>query len=184
MRTFLTILSASVLHLAPVAQANTANTKAEIIADAQKIDDAGLLSRLNAGNLEEIRLATLAAEKSQNKIVLALAQKLIKDHTAANQLVQSVAQKASLQVGTVVAVSDNETRRMKDTQEIGEVLAKATGKDFDKNFILAMIRSHQHTVVLLSSVKSKSDDVKALNKTLLPVVRGHLALLMRIAGPH
>lgn len=179
MRNFLTVLSATVLLFSPVAQAST---KSEIIADAQKIDDSGLLLRLNTGNLEEIRLATLATQKSENKIIVALAQKLIKDHTAANQLVQNLAQKANLQLGAVVAVSPQETQRMKDSQEISEVLAAASGKEFDKNFLLAMVRSHQQTLVLLASVKPKSEEVKTLTKTLLPVVRSHLMLAMRLAG--
>jgi putative membrane protein len=154
---------------------------ADIAADAQKLDDSALLSRIHSLNQDEVKVGGLAA-KSANQKVAAFGNRLVKDHGDADAKILTVAQQNNVQIGQVVAVSDDEKKRLEAHQATVTALSSATGADFDKQFVAAMVKGHADAVTMLESAKPQKQNVAALVQELLPAIREHLALAQQLSA--
>lgn len=121
----------------------------------------------NRANTEEINLAQLAAQKATDPSVQQYAQRMIQDHTKANQqLAQIVSQKGATLPSTTTTSQERET----------EHLAKLSGADFDKAYMEHMVKDHKKDVKEFQKAadNAKDPDLKAYAANTLPTLQQHL----------
>lgn len=120
-------------------------------------------------NTEEINLAQLAAQKASDPAVQQFAQRMIQDHTKANQqLSQIVSQKGATMPTTPTSGQERETDR----------LAKLSGADFDKAYMDYMVKEHKKDVKEFQKEadKAKDPDIKAFAANTVPILQEHLQM--------
>lgn len=125
-----------------------------------------LTKAANSG-MAEVQLAKLAQQKATIDAVKNFASMLEKDHSAANEQVKSFASQRN--VSLPGAPSD-------DKQKMYDDMQKMTGKNFDKEYISMMVKSHNDGISLFEDTRANASDVDIKNfadKT-LPTLRTHL----------
>jgi putative membrane protein len=123
--------------------------------------------------MTEVKVAQLGAQKATRAEVKALAETMIKDHTALNTELQSLAGNKGAQLSSVIAPKGADT--VKD-------LEKFSGEEFDKQFLEAMKDGHEKSVKNFkdASENAKDPDVKAFASKNLPTIEGHLEHIKRL----
>ncbi len=101
---------------------------------AQSRSDKEFLEKSSQGNVTEVETAKLALKKSGNPDVRAFAQKMIKDHQMMGKQMAPFIAKAGLKS----SVSLNT-----EHQHLYNKLNEASGTDFDKQYVEAMVKDHQ-----------------------------------------
>ena len=125
-----------------------------------------LVRAANSG-MAEVELAKIAQAKATLSDVKNFAAMLEKDHSAANSQVKSFASQRNVTLPD--SISGDKRDMINDVQ-------KRTGKDFDKEYLDHMIKSHNDGIDLFENTKSNATDVDIKNfadKT-LPALRMHL----------
>ena len=93
-------------------------------------------------NMAEIELSRLALDKATNLEIKSFAQKMIDDHSAAGNKLQSI---VSGQPVEWPAQLDDKHRKTSDK------LAQKDGADFDRDYVKAMVEGHQDLAAKLES---------------------------------
>ena len=101
------------------------------------------------------------------------ADMMVMDHTKANEELKALAKTKNISLPD----SLNEDSKTKWAD-----LAKATGKDFDKAYVSAMVDDHKKTVSMFedASKNLKDPELKAFVDKTLPVLKGHLTKITAI----
>lgn len=159
-------------------QSTNANSKANANAGARSLNeqDRELIQDLAHANLAEIETGRLALEKTQNPQVRQFAQKMIDDHTKAQQQLAQLAQRKGAQV-------PQET----DFQHkaIATGLRVLDGNTFDERYLQHVgVNDHRRTVDLLEKTQrtARDPDLKSLASKTLPIVQNHLAMARQMSG--
>ena len=139
-------------------------------AGAKKIavgDAASFIKEAAQGNQAEIRLAELAESKAQNADVKEFAKQLRKDHTDANQKLETVAQAHGV---TISQSLDAKEQKKLDRFE------QLSGSEFDKEYVKDMLRDHVKDIAKFEQAANHShaEDVKQYAQNTLPTLRQHL----------
>jgi len=119
----------------------------------------------NSG-MAEVQVASLAQDKAQNAAVKGFAAMLYHDHTAVNDQVKSMASQRN------IALPDSMSA---DKKQMIDALKKKSGKDFDKEFISSMIKSHDAGIKLFENAATSDPDADVRNFAgqTLPKLREH-----------
>jgi len=127
------------------------------------------------GGISEAHLAELAAKKAHDQKVKEFAEMLVRDHTAANQELKTIARDMNIRVADL---SDS-----KAEQKHRDLNAKA-GAEFDRAFIEETRRCHEKDIALFEAGKkvAKSQQLTAFIDKTLPVLRNHAEKLEEL-GP-
>lgn len=121
------------------------------------------------GGVSEVELGKLAAQKGSSTEVKEFGQRMVDDHSKANQKLQQL---ASQKGATAPNEMDAASRREYDK------LQKLSGAGFDQEYIKAMVQDHQKDVKdFQKEEKSAKDaDLKTFVSTTLPTLEEHLKL--------
>jgi putative membrane protein len=130
--------------------------------DKDFVTDAG------KGGKAEVELAQDALTHAANADVKAFAQKLVDDHTKANQELTQIASTKGVTIPSEI---------MGKMKEAKERLMKLTGKNFDQAFIKQMVDDHTDTIKMFEdeSKVAVDADVKSFIDKTLPTLREHLS---------
>lgn len=123
--------------------------------------------------MSEVQLGQMAATRGTSELVKQFGQRMVDDHTKANQeLIRLAVQK---NVTLPQAVNSKQ-------QSIADKLTKLTGADFDKEYIADMVDDHEEDVEAFSKQAEKGTDaaVKAFAAQTLPTLQKHLQLAREI----
>jgi putative membrane protein len=164
------------LGLAQDTTQDTSMKKDSMKHDSMKKDNASMLSSSDKkfvmetaqGGMMEVEIAKLAVDKASSEEVKQYAQRLVDDHTKANdELTQLASQKG-------VTIPHDEKAMMKGKDK----LSKLSGADFDREFMSMMIKDHAKEVKEFEGVstKAKDTDVKDWAAKTLPTLREHLQM--------
>lgn len=147
--------------------AATASAAAATARDVSR-GDRQFLEKAAAGGMAEVALGNMARERGGSDAVRQFGERMVKDHTGANEQVNRLA--VARGVGTP-ADSDRHQRRTM------ERLGKLEGTAFDQEFAKAMVEDHERTVELFEKQSRRGDDaeLKAFATKTLPTLRDHLA---------
>ncbi|HVE57776.1 MAG TPA: DUF4142 domain-containing protein [Pyrinomonadaceae bacterium] len=117
--------------------------------------------------MAEVMLGNLALQKSSNDEVKQMAQKIVDDHTAANNELKSLAASKSATLPTEVNAKQKAAY---------DKLNSLSGDEFDKEFVKVMVKDHEKAVGLFQKQAGKGTDteVKAFAAKTLPVLQAHL----------
>jgi putative membrane protein len=137
--------------------------------------DAAFFKHAAEGGLAEVDAGNLAQQKADAQNVKDFGAMMVKDHSAANEKLQSIA--------TAKGIT------LPSSPSVGQMASKAkldllSGNAFDKSYIKGQVRAHEQTVGLFrKEIASGLDtDAKAFAKETLPTVRSHLKAIKAIAA--
>ncbi|WP_137391857.1 DUF4142 domain-containing protein [Rhodoligotrophos defluvii] len=116
-------------------------------------------------NLAEIELGKLGQEKAQDQAVRAYAEKMVADHTKANEQALALAQQLDMKAPA--------EPREKDQAEYKKLQDITSG--FDKAFMNVMIKGHQEAVNLFDAQTNAKGPSAKFARNLLPELQHHLA---------
>jgi len=144
--------------------ATTSTSNTGVVTDEKSKE---FLTKAANSGLTEILLAKLAQQKATIDAVKSFAAILERDHTAANDQVKSLATQRN--VSLPANPSDDKQRMYDDMQ-------KRTGKNFDKEYISMMVKSHNDGISLFEDTRANASDVDIKNfaDKILPTLRTHL----------
>jgi putative membrane protein len=138
-----------------------------------KSSDARFAMKAAQGGMAEVQLGQLAAQKASNPDVKAFGQQMVDDHTKANDQLKSVAGQENMSLPTTLDAKD---------QALMTKLQNASGSDFDRMYVKAMVKDHQEDVKEFQKEadKGKDQNIKNFASQTLPVLQQHLSKIQGI----
>lgn len=129
--------------------------------------DENFVRKAAQGGMAEVKLGQLAAEKGSNDAVKKFGQRMVDDHTKANDELKDIASKENLIVPTDMDAKD---------QAIYDRLSKLSGETFDKAYARDMVKDHQKDVAEFrrEANSGKDDVIKSFASKTLPILEDHL----------
>jgi putative membrane protein len=148
----------------PAAAAATATLNRE---DQRFVQEAG------AGGLAEVELSKIA-QKSENPEVKNFADRMVQDHSKANQELVTVA--SSLGVDVPKALDA-------EHQRLSQKLAGLHGKAFDEEYMRAMLDDHNKTVMLFQAEErsGQNPELKQFAQKALPILQTHQKMAQELS---
>jgi putative membrane protein len=125
------------------------------------------------GGMEEVQLGQLAAQKATDPDVKNFGQKMVDDHSKANDQLKQVASQKGVTVPSSLPAS-----KQKDVDK----LSKLSGAAFDKAYVSMMVKDHKKDVsdFQKESKSAKDSDVKGFASNTLPTLQDHLKMIQDI----
>jgi putative membrane protein len=140
---------------------------------ASKMDDKKFVKEAAIGGLMEVELGKLAAEKGSSDEVKKFGQKMVDDHTKANDQLKEAAAKSSIPVPSAL-----------DSKHQGKVdkMSKLSGPAFDKAYLKDMKKDHDKDISDFQSEAQNGSDpnIKQFATATLPVLQEHRTMLTSI----
>ena len=131
--------------------------------------DRKFMDKAAQGGMAEVKLGELATQKAQSDQVKQFGQRMVDDHSKADQ---KLSQLASTKGVTLPTTLD------KSTQKEYDKLSKMSGPEFDREYMKHMVSDHKKDVSDFKSEasKAKDADVKQFASSTLPTLQEHLQL--------
>jgi putative membrane protein len=135
-----------------------------------KMDDKKFVKDAALGGITEVELGNLAAQKASNNDVKQFAQKMVDDHTKANDQLKQIAVRDRIEVPAALD-SKHQSRIDK--------LSKLSGDQFDKAYVKDQLKDHEADVREFDAEAQSGSDpnVKAFASTTLPTIQHHLEMV-------
>jgi len=123
--------------------------------------------------LAEVQLGQLAAQKASSPQVKEFAQRMVTDHTQANQELMQIAAQEGVVLPTQV---DSKHRNDMDT------LRSLNGPQFDSAYMQHMLQDHQKDVAAFQKQAQGGSDpaLKSFAQKQLPILQQHLQMAQSI----
>lgn len=137
--------------------------------------DNSFLMEASQGGMAEVELGKLAASKAQSPEVKKFGEKMVSDHTKANNELKALAAKK----GVVLPAELSSSQK----SEL-EKLKGLSGADFDKEYVELMVDDHEEDVDAFQSQAdgAKDADIKAFAAKTLPTLKSHLEMIKNISS--
>ncbi len=119
------------------------------------------------GGMAEVEFGKLAVQNASSDDVKKFGQRMIDDHTKANDKLKEVASKEGITLPTSLDAKDQATETR---------LSKLSGDQFDKAYMKDMVRDHKKDVAAFQNESStgRDSDVKNFASETLPTLQDHL----------
>jgi putative membrane protein len=127
------------------------------------------------GGMAEVNAGKLAQEKGATQSVKDFGAMMVKDHSAANQKLQSLAAAQDVKLPSSPSLMQQATAKE---------LKMKSGDSFDKSYIKDQIKAHEDTVALFQKEIDSGKDAAAQQfaSATLPTVQMHLTKINQIAA--
>jgi putative membrane protein len=121
------------------------------------------------GGMEEVQLGQLAVQKASNADVKNFGQRMVDDHSKANDQLKSIASQKGVTLPTNLPPD-----KKKDVNK----LSKLSGAAFDREYMSMMVKDHKKDVSEFEkeSKQAKDSDLKSFAQSTLPILRDHLKM--------
>ena len=166
----LTIISiVSIVAAALVALTGPAAAQVQLVSD----QDREFVNKAATGNLAEVELGRVAAQRAARPSVRSFGERMVTDHGRSNAELTSLARSKGIDVPTALEPSQ---------QAVRDRLSVLSGNDFDRAYMSEMVRDHTEDIALFerASEISTDPDLKAWAAQSLPMLREHLALARQV----
>jgi putative membrane protein len=146
------------------AQTDTAMNQNKMVVDEES---SSFLVKAANGGMTEVQLGELGEKKATSQRVKDFSAMMVHDHSAANDKVKNLAAQKNITLPT--SVSDENQKKI-------DGLSKKTGKDFERDFMDAMVKDHETTIDMFESAmkNTKDPDVNSFADKTLPTLHMHL----------
>jgi putative membrane protein len=136
--------------------------------------DKQFIKKAAQGGLAEVQLGQLATEKADSPDVKQFGQKMVDDHSKANDQLKQVASNKGVTVPDKLSAKDAATKAR---------LEKLSGKAFDRAYMRDMVTDHTKDVseFRTEAKTAKDPDVKSFASQTLPTLQDHLKQAKSIA---
>jgi putative membrane protein len=137
--------------------------------------DRAFVAEAAQGGLMEVAAGKLAAQRGLDPAVKTFGQKMVTDHTAANDKLKALAD--SKQIPLPDSMSADESAALARLESL-------VGTDFDKTYAKMMVKDHVDDIgEFEKEVKKGQDaDVKSFAENTLPTLRHHLMLANQLSS--
>jgi len=154
-----------VLALAP---AMAQNTSANRLGSA----DNTFAMKAAQGGMAEVQLGQLAKDHAKSQAVKDFGDRMVTDHTKANDELKSIASKKGITLPTSIDAKDQATY---------DRLSKLNGAEFDRAYMADMVKDHQTDVAEFrrESQNGNDADLKEFAGKTLPTLQEHLSLAQK-----
>ncbi len=134
--------------------------------------DEAFMKKAAQGGQAEVELGQLAKDKGANDSVKSFGQRMVDDHSKANDELKNLASQKNVTLPTALSAKD---------QALKDRLEKLNGRAFDRAYIQAMVKDHREDVVEFQkeSTSGADTEVKAWASKTLPTLREHLHMAER-----
>ncbi|MCU1311325.1 MAG: outer membrane protein [Candidatus Angelobacter sp.] len=121
------------------------------------------------GGKAEVELGNLAAQNASNPAVKQFGQRMVSDHTQANNRLQQIAQQKGMSLPDDLP---------DDAKQLKDRLTQEKGVQFDRTYMQNMVQDHQKDVAEFQQEADQGQDpeIKNFAATTLPVLKQHLQL--------
>ena len=136
-------------------------------------EDQRFVKEAGAGGLAEVELSKMA-QKSENPEVKSFADRMVQDHTTANQELMTIATGLGIEVPKAL---DAEHQRM------AQRLAGLHGKALDEQYMRDMVEDHNKTVTLFQTEErsGQSTELKQFAQKTLPIIQTHQKMAQELS---
>jgi putative membrane protein len=137
--------------------------------------DRTFATKAPAGGEAEVALGQLATEKAGSQQVRQFGQRMVTDHSQANQELQAIAKQQNL---TLPAKPDSASVATEQR------LRARSGAAFDSAYAQDMVQDHQQDIADFQKEAGSGQDpaLKAFAQKYLPVLQHHLQMAQQISG--
>ena len=160
---------------AQTSQPNAPNRAAPFTAakDTLNQEDQTFVKEAGIGGIAEVELSKLA-QKSDNAEVKSFADRMIRDHTAANQELTAIATGLGLEVPKAL---DAEHERLR------QKLQSLHGKAFDEQYMNGMVEDHEKVVKLFQQEERSghNPELKQFAQKTLPTLQDHQKMALELS---
>jgi putative membrane protein len=138
------------------------------------MSDKRFLKNAAEGNQAEVELGKLAQEKSQDSKVKEFGQRMVTDHSKANEKLQTLASNKGVDLPKEPGLMAKAEKKRLD---------RLSGEKFDKAYMDYMVKEHTNDVKEFQkeSQSAKDPDVKSFASDTLPTLQSHLKEAQSIA---
>lgn len=152
-------------------QSNTANTSGN--AQLAPVDQT-FVRKASQGNQAEVELGKMAAEKATNPQVKQFAERMIRDHSKAEEQLQQVAQAQGVELPTQPDAKAQMTKKE---------LADLSGDQFDKAYMSDMLKDHKQDIAEFRHEEHSGSNpqAKEFAQKTLPILESHLREAEKVA---
>ncbi len=164
-------LAAAGMALAGAASAQTTTKKDPAPAGMDKL----FSMKAAQGGIFEVKSSSMALNKTQNKQVMMVAKRMVKEHSAANAELKTVAQDKG-----IALPSDTDPKH----KAIIAKLSGLSGKAFDKAYMASQEAAHADTVKLFQTeiATGQDKDVTAFAAKNLPNIEDHTKMIFQVGS--
>lgn len=137
--------------------------------------DVSFLHKAARGGRMEVELGRMAVERAGSEDVRRFGERMIRDHSRANDNLVDLADRKALTLPRELAA---------EQQDMIRHLTELRGVDFDRAYMRHMVEDHEQDVALFRRMADDAadPDVRAFAAQTLPVLEEHLRLAREIHG--
>jgi putative membrane protein len=137
--------------------------------------DEAWVMKIAKGGIAEVELGKLAAEKASSDAVKQFGQRMVDDHSKANDELNTLARNKKITLPTEIGPEEKALR---------DRLTKLSGPAFDQAYMKAMVNDHLKDVseFRTESRSGKDPEVKAWAAKTLPTLEEHLKMARDATG--
>ncbi len=131
--------------------------------------DQNFMMKAAQGGMAEVKMGQLATQNAQSQAVKDFGQKMVDDHTKANDELKGLAGQKSVTLPTDLDAKDQATY---------DRLSKLNGAAFDKAYMRDMVMDHRKDIADFQheANNGRDPDVKAWASKTLPTLQEHLRI--------
>jgi len=140
----------------------------------KQLSDKEFVQKVSAGGLAEVNMGNLARTKAADPAVRQFAERLVRDHTKANQELIQLANRK----GWTLARTMNQHQQ----QEYDKLL-KLSGQAFDREFVQHQVKDHKMDIRMFQNEaeNGKDKDLQNWAKQCVPTLKEHLQIAQKLA---
>ena len=137
--------------------------------------DRSFVMKAAEGGQMEVQMAQTAVSKATNPEVKQFAQRLLDDHSKANEELKALATAKSVTISTETSPK---------TQKMITEMEKYSSEQFDREYMKDMVKDHQKDIALFEreARTGRDAEVKSWAEKTLPTLREHLKMARDISG--
>ena len=131
--------------------------------------DTAFTMKAAQGGLAEVQLGQLAVNRATNPAVRQFGQRMIGDHTKANDQLKQIAQQQKMTLPASLGAKD---------QALYDKLQNLSGPQFDKAYMKAMVKDHEEDIKEFQKEADHGKDpsIQSFASQVLPILSDHLSM--------
>jgi len=142
-------------------------------AEDAKMTDERLVTILHDTNKEEIQAGRLAQQQGSSADIKSYGEKLVTDHTKADEQVMAAASKAGVKPNPSSLTAHDKEMMQTDKKKMDQ-MKRLSGSQFDAAFAQEMSRDHDHMISMLRDARQHvSPPIQELVQQTIPVLQQH-----------
>ena len=144
--------------------------------------DTQFLAEAIRDGMAEVELGKTAAQKAASPEVKRFAERMVADHTAANEKLAAMAEKHKIEPEGTYGTPP--LRPAEEGQAKQQDLSTLSGEAFDRAYMAAMVEDHEKAVGAFKQQAEKGQDaeLRSLAEATLPTLEDHLRMAQSLAA--